>query len=70
MNDKQFQHLLTLAKNRIDSHKECDDETSMRLAAFACGRVVGYYMANNSPPEWSAEIDLLQMLSGDIVGTM
>ena len=70
MNDKQFQHLLTLAKNRLDSHKECQDETSMRLAAFACGRVVGYYMANNSPPEWSAEIDLLQITSGDIVGTM
>jgi hypothetical protein len=42
----------------------------MRLAAFACGRVVGYYMANGSPPEWSADIDLLQMLSGDIVGLM
>jgi hypothetical protein len=70
VNDKQFQHLLALAKNRLDSHKECQDETSMRLAAFACGRVVGYYMANGSPAEWSAEIDLLQITSGDVVGPM
>jgi len=70
VNDKQFQHLLAIAKNRLDSHKETQDETSMRLAAFACGRVVGFYLANGSPAEWSAEIDTLQLSSMDIIGPM
>ncbi len=70
MNDKQFQNLLNIAKKRLDSYKECPDATSMRLAAFACGRVVGFYMANGSPAEWSTDIEVLQINADEIVGVM
>ena len=66
--EKAFKHYLGLAENRIASHMEHKDETSMRLAAFAVGRVVGFYNGHGMPSEWSAAIDVLQLKCYDTIG--
>lgn len=66
--EKQFKHFIGLAENRIASHMEHKDATSMRLAAFAVGRVVGYFNGHGQPAEWCDAIDMLQLKCYDTIG--
>jgi len=45
--DADFNSLINIAYIRIDEHVRFKSVSSSNVAIFACGRVVGYAMAND-----------------------
>lgn len=66
--EKAFKHYVALAENRIAAYMEHMDDTSMRHAAMAVGRVIGFYNGHGMPIEWCATIDMLQIKCYDTIG--
>jgi hypothetical protein len=58
----QFNAFYKQAEVFVKDHAENKDKTSLRLAAFACGRLVGYHMAiTKNDPEACAAMDVLEV---------
>jgi hypothetical protein len=63
-NDTTFRHLVKSAHLRLKDHAEYNDVGSAKMAAYACGRAVGYCIAFGTPPDWKPLLDELEAKAG------
>jgi hypothetical protein len=61
--DAQFHEYVKLAKIRVHEYLLYKDSTSLKIAAFAYGRVVGAcYASDPRPDRWKKDMEELEQL--------